>query len=225
LKVSVIIPVYKEEKIINGLAGHIQKRSAGKSPEIIVVDGDPEGSTVNAIKDRNVIKLKGDKGRASQMNYGAKYATHSILFFLHADSYLPAGCFSAITEIMEKTDIAAGAFNLGIDSDSLWLKAIAKGATIRSRLTGIPYGDQGFFIKKEIFNKINGFSDLPLMEDIDIMQKLKKQNYKMKLINQKLITSPRRWEKQGIVYCSLRNVVLSGLFYLGVPAATLKKYY
>ncbi|KPA12109.1 glycosyl transferase family 2 protein, partial [Candidatus Magnetomorum sp. HK-1] len=210
---SIIIPVYKEKKIINDFIYHIKKRTVGIENEIIVVDGDKSGSTIHCIKDSSVIKLTSQKGRANQMNAGAFHAQKKTLFFLHADSLLPENTFLSIIRVLKDPLIQAGAFDLCINSDNCLLKIIEKTASLRSRITRIPYGDQGIFIRKKIFQKINGYSNLPIMEDIDLMQKLKRKKYKIKILNKKIQTSARRWHEQGIIFCSLRNIMISSLFY------------
>lgn len=223
--ISIIIPVYNEEKNINTLIDHLNKHAVDKNIEIIVVDGDRAGGTLNGITDLSVKRLTAKKGRAYQMNVGAAYAKGDILFFLHADSKLPENPFSSIIDALTDSKIKAGAFSLEIDSNNILLKIIGKTASMRSGITRIPYGDQGFFIRKKIFTEICGYSDIPIMEDIDLMQKLKKRNYRISILKKRLKTSPRRWEEQGIILCSLRNIIISSLFYLGKNAVSLKKYY
>ncbi len=223
--ISIIIPVYNEEKLINNLIDNIKEKDINKDVEIIVVDADKKGSTMNKINDKSVVKLIGKKGRASQMNLGSQYAKNNILFFLHADSMLPEKPFSWIISVLSSSNIKAGAFDLCIDSRNILLKIIEQTASTRSRITRIPYGDQGIFIKKHIFQEIKGYSNIPLMEDIDLMQKLKRKKYKIKILDKKIKTSPRRWEEKGIILCSLRNIIISSMFYLGINAATLRKYY
>lgn len=221
--ISIIVPVLNEEQRINSLINHIEKRFKGCEFEIIVVDADKNGSTIINIKNTSIKKITSKKGRAFQMNKGALISKNEILLFLHADSILPENPFIYIQKALKTKK--AGAFDLGINTKNLLLKIIEKTASTRSKITKIPYGDQGIFIKKEIFNEINGYSEIPLMEDIDLMQKLKKNGYKIKILEKKILTSPRRWEKQGIIYCSARNIIISTLYYLGVKPERLIKFY
>ena len=223
--ISIVIPVYHEIKIIRKVIEHVKMRFSGAIYEIIVVDGDKQGSTINSINDPSVICLISKKGRSNQMNLGAAKAKYNILFFIHADSLLPKKSFQLITKTLTQSDIKAGAFDLSISTQNIFLKFIEKMASIRSRITKIPYGDQGLFIQKKIFNEIGGFSNIPIMEDIDIMLKLKKRKYKILILNKPIITSDRRWETQGVLYCSFRNIILSSLFYLGTDPNKLVNYY
>lgn len=223
--ISIIIPVYNEQKLINSLILHLKEIFPASETEIIVVDGEKSGSTINTIKDSSVIKLVSPKGRANQMNMGAFFSKGNILLFIHADSKLPENSFFLIKNKMKNSFIKAGAFDLKIDSGSFFLKLVSFGASLRSRLTKIPYGDQGIFIKKYIFKDIGGYSKIPLMEDIDLMQKLKRKKYKIIFLNRKIKTSPRRWTEQGIFFCSFRNIFISSLYYLGVRPETLVRFY
>jgi len=157
------------------------------------------------------------------MNAGAKIASSEILLFLHADTLLPNKACDLICEALKDKD--AGAFDLSFDSNNIFLKTIAKVASWRSWLTKLPYGDQAIFIKKDVFRALNGYEDLPIMEDVNLMQKLKTHNYKIKILPQRVITSARKWENSGIVYTTVRNWVLISLYYLGVHPSKLAKYY
>jgi hypothetical protein len=98
-------------------------------------------------------------------------------------------------------------------------------ASLRSRITRIPFGDQAIFIRKAYFQKLGGFKDIPLMEDLEIMQRIKKKGDKICIIRCKVLTSPRRWEKEGILRCTLRNWLLQVLYFFGVPPYKLAKWY
>jgi rSAM/selenodomain-associated transferase 2 len=225
VSVSIIIPVLNEDNRINSLINDLKLKLIDSDHEIIVSDGDPKGSTINKIKDPDVIKTLSRKGRAAQMNNGALKASKNVLLFLHADSILPKDFLSSVKNVINDKNACAGAFDLKIDSCRFLLKIIEKSASLRSRTTKIPYGDQGIFIRKDIFDNLKGFSDIAIMEDIDLMLRLKRKKYKVEITRQKITTSSRRWEKEGIVYCTLRNLTLSTFFYLGVDPSNLSKFY
>jgi rSAM/selenodomain-associated transferase 2 len=222
---SVIIPVLHEALLINETIGHVYQRGAGFDIEIIVVDGDPEGETINVIRNNEIIKVISPKGRGRQMNKGASLARGEILLFLHTDTELPADAFRTISSVIDKQGCAGGAFDLGIKSGRLIFRLIEKTVSIRTRLTGIPYGDQAIFIKKEIFKKIKGYREIPLMEDVEFMRRVKKSGCHLCIIPEKVKTSPRRWEKEGVLYCTLRNWTLISLYLSGVNPEKLVKFY
>jgi rSAM/selenodomain-associated transferase 2 len=222
---SIVIPVLNEAGQINSLIEHIRSQSFEGFLEIIVVDGDMQGNTVKAIQDKDVIALITEKGRGQQMNAGAVAAHGEILIFLHADTKLPDNALGKISRVLQDERYVGGAFDLGIDSRRLFLKYIAARASFRSRLNRIPYGDQAIFIRKDYFDQIGRFKDIPLMEDVDLMRRIKKDGKKIFILPDKVMTSPRRWEREGALYTTVRNQILMALFYLGVSPCRLAKYY
>ncbi len=224
-RISVIIPVFNEAQIINTTIDYLYNLDFAGNLEIIVVDGDPAGTTINTITRSGVKKIIGKKGRGSQMNQGAAVANGDVLLFLHADTLLSHDAPDQIIAATEQHDIVGGAFDLGIQSEKNIYRLIEQTASMRSRLTRIPYGDQAIFLKKRFFDQIGGFKDIPIMEDVELMQRVKKTGKKIKFITRKVQTSSRRWEKEGIVYYTLRNWALITLYLLRVSPEKLKKFY
>ena len=130
-----------------------------------------------------------------------------------------------ISSVMEQEQYVAGAFDLGIDSSSLALRIIVCAAFLRLRLTRIAYGDQAVFIQRKYFNEIGCYKDISLMADVELMRRIKKAGDKICIISDRVSTSPRRWEEEGVVYCLLRNIIISNLYYIGVPPDKLVRYY
>lgn len=222
---SIVIPVLNEQDRINSLIEHVHSQGYESACEIIVADGDPQGGTIKVIRDENVISITSKKGRASQMNAGAELAHGEVLIFLHADTKLPSDALQKIRKVLENEKYVAGAFDLGIDSDKLLLKTIAACASLRSRLHRVPYGDQAIFIRRRYFGKIGGFKEIPLMEDVELMVRIKKRGDSIFILRDRVITSARRWQKEGIIYTTLRNIVIRNLFRFGVSPDRLAKYY
>ncbi len=224
-KISVIIPVFNEEVGINRIIDRIGKISGEEDIEIIVADGSPSGNTIGAIDERKVIKLLSPRGRARQMNRGAEKAGGDILLFIHADTILPSGAFHEIGRILADPRYTAGAFGLSFDNRSLPFRIIEFTAGIRNLLTGTPFGDQTYFLRKIDFLKLGGFPDIPLMEDLEFMRRIRKAGRKIRISPLKIVTSARKWEREGIIFTSLRNIFLQLLYYLGVPAEKLMRFY
>ncbi|MFW6053119.1 MAG: TIGR04283 family arsenosugar biosynthesis glycosyltransferase [Desulfosalsimonas sp.] len=193
--VSVIVPVLNEAAIIEQICMHLLAACSGYSREIIIVDGDPSGSTIKYVNSAQIQTFTAPCGRASQMNAGAKAARGRILLFVHADTRLPEGAIRDVMEACRTPSIAGGAFLLGIESE------------------------------KRIFRYMGGYTEIPLMEDIEIMQRLKRKRLKIELIGKSVQTSARRWEKEGIVYAMIRNNLLSFLYYTGANPCLLNKFY
>lgn len=159
------------------------------------------------------------------MNTGAVIAAGEVLLFLHADTMLSHDALEQVFKAFEQDDVIGGAFDLGIQSERKIFRLIEKTASIRSRLTGIPYGDQAIFLEKRFFDRVGGFKDIPIMEDVELMLRIKKAGLKIKFVPRKVQTAPRRWEKEGIVYGTLRNWTLIILYLLGISPQRLKKFY
>lgn len=222
---SVIIPVLHETNKINSLIEHLHALEGSRNSEIIVVDGSPTKDTINAINDEKIISISSEKGRAKQMNAGAYIAKGEILIFLHADTKLPEDAFQKIRRVLEEGRYVGGAFYLRIDSDRVIFKLISHITSFLSRLTRIPYGDQTIFIKKDYFNRIGRYGDIPVMEDAELMRKIKRERKKICIIRDNVKTSPRRWEEKGIFYTILINQMIRILYFLGVSPDKLTKFF
>jgi rSAM/selenodomain-associated transferase 2 len=222
---SVVIPVLREADRINTVVEQVIRQSPNGGCEVIVIDADPDGATINAISSDNVITTVSEPGRAKQMNTGAALAHGEMIVFLHADTKLPVGAFERIEAVLQNGQYVAGAFDLVIESTNLFVRFIAAGARFRSRLTRIPYGDQAIFIRKDYFEKIGRFREIPLMEDVELMRRIKRRRDKICILTERVTTSARRWQSEGVIYTAIRNLVLVTLFYLGVSPGKLAKYY
>ncbi|MGD0278386.1 MAG: TIGR04283 family arsenosugar biosynthesis glycosyltransferase [Smithella sp.] len=228
VKFSIIIPVFRETAIINRTIDTIMALNDHDDLddlEIIVVDGRADGDTIKEIKHDEVIKIISPKGRGRQFNCGAAKATGDVLIFLHADTILPATALDRISEVMKNIFCIGGAFDLSIESDRFAFRIIEIMGSLRSRLTRLPYGDQAIFIRTDFFRKIGGFKEIPLMEDVELMQRIKKNKAQIIILKDRVLTSPRRWEKEGIIFCTLRNWLLAILFSLGIKPETLARFY
>lgn len=222
-KISIIIPVYKEQERISRCIQNARS-ACGPDVEIIVVDGSPDGSTVNGIYDDTVVTLKSLPGRGTQMNTGARAATGEILLFLHADTILPAKSFEIISEALNAPAVTAGAFKLSFDSPSRSLKLIAFVADLRSRVERVPYGDQAVFIRNKTFFELGCFPQIPLMEDVEFFHKIKKQRREIVILQKAVKTSPRRYGRTPFRR-SFRNSLIRLLHLSGVSPKTLARIY
>ena len=222
---SIIVPVFHEGERINDLIEYVNGLDSDGNAEIVIVDGAPEKDTLRKIRSSSVIKISSEQGRAKQMNAGASIARGEILIFLHADIELPVYALRKIGSFIERTEYVAGAFDLGIKSDKFIFKVVSRISSLRSRLNRIPFGDQAIFIRREYFNKIGGYKEIPLMEDVELLRRIKKYGDRITILNDRVMTSPRRWEKEGVIYCTLRNWTLRALYLLGVSPEKLTNFY
>ena len=224
-KFSVIVPVFHEAERINGLIEYLNHLDSEGNAELIIVDGAKEKDTLMAIRSNSAIKISSEQGRAKQMNAGASIARGEILIFLHADTELPVHALRKIGSFIGQTEYVGGAFDLGIKSDKPIFKVIGTLSSLRSRLNRIPFGDQAIFIRREYFNKIGGYKEIPLMEDVELLRRINKSGDRIRIFYDRVMTSPRRWEKEGVIYCTLRNWILQTLYSFGVSPQKLIKFY
>jgi rSAM/selenodomain-associated transferase 2 len=222
---SVVVPVINEAERINGLIEHLGSLDLSESIEIIVVDGDPAGPTIKAVADDDVIVALSDKGRARQMNKGAQLARGEVIMFLHADTQLPPNALRAARSVLADDDCVGGAFNLGVDTKNILIHGIAAISNFRNRLHRVPFGDQAIFLRRDYFNDIGGFRDIPFMEDIEMMRRIRKRGDRIRILPEQVTSSARRWEKEGVVFCALRNAFVLALFGLGVSPQRLARFY
>lgn len=223
---SIITPVLNESNGIREFLNHVREQAGGIPVEIIVVDGDTGGSTIREIEDGGITSMTAPCGRGAQMNAGAARASGAILLFLHADTHLPHGAFEAISEVLEDENIVGGAFDLSIGSDRHLLHLAARCASLKHRLTRVPYGDQAIFLRADFFHSIGGYLEIPLFEDVELMKRIRRLKKHIAILPNRVTTSPRKWESDGVCFTIIRNMVLQALFMAGVsPALLVKLYY
>jgi rSAM/selenodomain-associated transferase 2 len=222
--ISIIIPVLHEQQYINVLLESLRTLD-DEADEIIVVDGSLTQDTNQIITDKKVIKVASELGRGPQMNAGATAAHGDILVFLHADTVLPGNALSLIRDALKDESLAGGAFTLAVQSKNLFLKIIIAYSNLRTFITSAPYGDQTIFLRAEYFRHLGGYAQIPLMEDVELMRRIRKAKGNIRILPQKAVTSIRRWEQEGFLYTCIRNIIIITLFRCGVPAEKLAKLY
>ena len=221
MSLAIIIPMLNEEAIIVPALEKLRAINA----QLILVDGGSTDRTLSLAKQAGFAQgLAAPPGRAQQMNFGAHYAQTDILLFLHLDCSLPAGAIEKAEKALQDPEVVGGAFSLGFSPASWGLNIIGHMANLRSRLTGVPYGDQAIFVRRSAFNKLGGFSPIPIMEDVDLCRRLKKLG-RLVIIKDKVLASPRRWQKSGMLRTTWRNWFLLTLYHLGFSPERLVRFY
>lgn len=219
--ISVIIPIYNEEKALQNSASFFDALS--KRAEVIFVDGGSfDKSRVFASVYGKVVQRP--KGRALQMNAGARLSKGDALFFLHADTSIGLDTLSAIEEAIDKKGFVGGCLTQRIDSGSFIYRLIEAQGNRRARRRKIFYGDQGIFVKKETFFELGCFPEVPIMEDVLFARQLRKSGATV-VLPDKIIVSARRWEKRGIIKTAFLFTLIIALFYLKLPLSKIKQLY
>ena len=218
MKISVIIPVFNEEKIIRQTLENLLSRHS--PDEVLVVDGGSADRTVPIAKEFAKV-LSSHKGRARQMNEGARSAAGDILLFLHADTILPEDGLSLVRRVMENGRAEAGRFRMRFDSRHFLLRLFES----YTHFHCFSYGDQGFFITRHLFEKLNGFREDVPFEDLDFYRRLR-QITRPLIIQNPVTTSARRFSETGFMKQKFINLFLVGLYYAGFDIVRLqKKFY
>ena len=217
---SIVLPVFNEGKGLDSrLAKLKQQLSDLPDQEIIVSDGGSEDDTVAIAQHHGCTVINGSRGRAKQLNRGAKHAAYDWLLFLHADTQLPDDFH---TRLMRAD--AWGFFTLRLSGSHSAFRLVEKMINGRSSWSGISTGDQAQFFKTEFFQSIGGYPDIPLMEDVAISKQARSVS-KPLVITDPVITSSRRWEENGIVKTILLMWWLRFAFWIGVSAKRLHRIY
>jgi rSAM/selenodomain-associated transferase 2 len=219
--ISIVIPVLNEAAIITPALTNIKNIATG---EIIVVDGGSQDETIDLAKSLGVKVIFSPAGRAKQMNAGAQIATGDILLFLHIDTSLPNDFEVLVERTLAQPQVVAGAFELQINAQLRGLRLIEKMVNWRSHFCSLPYGDQAIFLKADVFQQVGGFPDLPIMEDFELVGRLKRQG-RIAIAPKPVITSGRRWQKLGAIETTLINQLAIVAYFLGVPPSRIACWY
>jgi rSAM/selenodomain-associated transferase 2 len=227
--ISVIIPTLNAERtLVHSLAALVPAVVEGIVQEAIVVDGGSTDDT-NAIAEAAGTHLvEAPVGRGSQLEAGASHARGDWLLFLHADTVLEPGWAEEAQSFMERVEQgrraqAAAFFRFALDDDGLMPRFVEWLVGLRCHLLALPYGDQGLLISRNLYNRLGGFRPLPLMEDVDLVRRLKRNEIVM--LKSRAVTSCERYRREGYLARSLRNLGCVLLYYLRVPPRVLARLY
>jgi rSAM/selenodomain-associated transferase 2 len=221
-RLSIVVPVLDEaERIGAALAALAPLRAQGV--QLVVVDGGSRDGTVSRCEGSADVVLAAARGRARQMNVGARLATGDTLLFLHADTTLPPDALALIDDALAHH--AWGRFDVRIAGRSRWLPVVAALMNIRSRLTGIATGDQALFMRRDAFDAVGGFPDQALMEDIEISKRLRRHAGAPACLRAKVVTSGRRWDERGAWRTIVLMWRLRWLYWRGVSTDRLAAAY
>ena len=221
LRISVVVPALNEAVNLPRCLASLEPLAPA---ETIVVDGGSDDATVAVAQALGAQVLAAPRGRAVQLNVGAAVATGDVLLFLHADCRLPVNAREAIERMLADPRIGCGAFRHRIESPRWSLRVIAAADNLRARWLQRPYGDQGLFVRRELFTQVGGYPAVPLLEDVQILQRLR-QVTRFALAEAVIETDARRWERLGVTRTTLRNWTILAGAACGVSPERLARLY
>lgn len=236
--VTVIIPALNEDAVLaetidNLLNSCILPTRTAPTVVVVVAGSHSNDNTeISRLKSRRpTVRFEsytGPPSRGGQQNYGAKLAKSLVVLFLHADTLLPKSWDAAILSVLTtKGAPAIGAFSLSLPgSVSLQLRIMLWGANARARYGGLPYGDQAYFLLRSTFESVGGFPDVPIMEDVSLLRRIKQHGGgKPAILSEPVQTSPRRWVKNGMVWNTILNQLLMTAWLCGVSPERIYVWY
>lgn len=221
MRIAVIIPVLNEEANIAATVDAVRRLAPD---ELIVVDGGSTDHTRDICAELHIACMNSPRGRAAQMNLGAARTTADIVLFLHADTRLPSTAFGDIRSAMSDSACVGGRFDLQLDGSKPMLRVVEKMISLRSRWSKVGTGDQAIFIRRDVFQRLGGFQEIPLMEDIALSRAMKRAG-KVACLRSRVVTSSRRWEMEGVWRTIFKMWTLKSLYLMGVSPFRLKRFY
>lgn len=219
MQTSIVVPTLNEERSLATTLEHL----LGHTQRIVVSDGGSRDGTETIAHDFPVTWVSGPPGRGVQLNRGAAATDADVLLFVHADTRLPEGALELIREALEQGSVGGG-FTVRFESTIPIMAVGARVVNLRTRLTRLPLGDQGQFVRADLFRDLGGFREWPILEDLDFMRRLKRRG-RIAVLPRPVITSDRRYAQRGVWRTVGSNWLIWAKFLLGAPPEELAKRY
>lgn len=223
--IAVIVPILNEKKRLPDLFHMLAELNAD---EVMIVDGESIDGTAIFLSEKTSESgfscCESRPGRAIQMNKGAELCKSDILLFLHADTEITSNALAHVRDAMRDSKIVGGRFDIALSGSRPAFRLIEFMINLRSRITKISTGDQAMFVRRDVFESLDGFPDQPLMEDIEFSKHLKREG-RISCLRDKVTTSSRRWKRYGIMKTIVLMWKLRFLYWIGVSPEHLVKLY
>jgi rSAM/selenodomain-associated transferase 2 len=219
MKLSVVIPTWNEASNLAPTLGALPEGA-----EVVVADGGSVDGTLDIARRWGARIVACEQGRARQMNCGARETEGDTLLFLHADAALGAGAGEAIESALSDPAVVGGFFRLRIRTARVTLRLAAAGSNLRARALRMPYGDQGLFLRRSVYEELGGFPDVPFLEDVALIRRVRTKG-RLAAVPVSLSTGDRHWSELGIPGTTLLDWTMVGLYFAGVSPATLASHY
>ena len=217
--ISIIVPTLDEELVLDETLSHL----CPLVDEVVVSDGGSRDRTHRIAAAHGVGWVAGEPGRGLQLNRGAAAARGDVLLFVHADTRLPEGAVDLIAQAISHGAVGGG-FQVRFDSDRRLMAVGSRLASLRTRWTRVPLGDQGQFVRRDVFDRMGGFRDWPILEDLDLMRRLKREG-DVAVLDAAVLTSARRFASRGVTRTLATNYTIWALYALGVHPQRLARLY
>ncbi len=222
MKISIIIPTYNESECIIDLLEYLKTCADTNVKEIVVIDGQSSDNTVQKVEESGFkCFISPKKGRAYQMNYGAERTNGEVLYFIHADSIPPKTYASDIVKAVQNR-AESGCYRFTFDSEHPLLKINAWFTRFDQLMCR--GGDQTLFIKREVFNALNGFKNYAIMEDFEMIHRLRKRG-SFQIIPKDIVISARKYDQNNYLKVNFINLIIFIMFYLGISQDTMVNVY
>lgn len=226
--ISVVIPTLDAEATLpDTLSALIPATVEGLVRQVVVVDGGSTDRTREIADAAGAEVVSAKPGRGGQLSLGAARTRHPWLLFLHADTVLDPGWEREAAHFMERVDAnrirpSAAAFRFALDDEGIAPRCLEGLVRLRC-LLGLPYGDQGLLIPRRLYDKVGGYRELPVMEDLDLVRRVGRRC--LRLLRTRAVTSAQRYRRDGYLRRALRNQMCLLLYALNVPAARISQFY
>jgi rSAM/selenodomain-associated transferase 2 len=223
-RLAVVIPTLNEAQALPLLLEDLGALESRLPLDVVVADGGSTDGTIACALAGGARVVHAPRGRARQLNAGARAARGDWLLFLHADSRLPQEALCALHDaIGEPAQLGVASFRFAIDLTAGWKHVIEKGQAVREALLGLTYGDQGLLVRTDLFEAIGGYPDVPLMEDVAIIRALRRRTH-VERLPAAIVTSGRRHRQGGVLRTALEHTALISLYFLGVSPSRLARW-
>jgi rSAM/selenodomain-associated transferase 2 len=219
---SVIVPMLNEALTIASTLDAVRRGAPGA--EIVVVDGGSIDASVATAQSLSDTLINAPRGRARQMNAGARASHGDALVFVHADTMVPLTFAADIATALSDAAVVGGRFDVELDASALPYRIIGTMISLRSRISRTGTGDQAIFVRRDVFDRLGGFPELELCEDLEFSRRLKRAG-PVACLRARVTTSARRWSRDGVTRTVLRMWLIRAMYLLGVPPARLKRMY
>lgn len=202
----------------------MEKLEGESGIEVIVTIPFGDEISIAAARGFKAVIVEGTPGRGNQLAAGAGIAKGGVFLFCHADTMLPEGWKELVKKTLAEDSVAGGAFKLRFDSPKFRFRFIAFFANLRGSLLNLVYGDQSFFMKRDVYFAVGGFKPLPLMEDVEFIHRLRVAG-KIRIVAKPVVTSARRYEKSGVIFGVAKNLLMLVLYFAGISPEKFVRWY